>query len=48
IVPGDQKRRVDSDPSLSSNHTTGGGVVPTCTPMLKSEQSARRYKRVSE
>ncbi|MCI33965.1 hypothetical protein A2U01_0055183, partial [Trifolium medium] len=38
IVSGDQKRRVASEPSLSSNHTTrGGGVVPADTLMLKSE-----------
>ncbi|MCI90938.1 hypothetical protein A2U01_0112232, partial [Trifolium medium] len=33
------KRRVASEPLLSSNHTIGGGVVPTGTPMLKSERA---------
>ncbi|MCH85008.1 hypothetical protein A2U01_0005848 [Trifolium medium] len=44
IVPGDQKRRVASEPSLSINHTTRGGFVPAGTPMLKSEKDTRRYK----
>ncbi|MCI04758.1 hypothetical protein A2U01_0025805 [Trifolium medium] len=39
IVPGDQKGRVANEPSLSSNHSTGGRVVPTGTPMLKSERA---------
>ncbi|MCI79370.1 hypothetical protein A2U01_0100641, partial [Trifolium medium] len=37
IVPGDQMRRVVSEPSLSSNKSPEGGVVPADTPMLKSE-----------
>ncbi|MCI39006.1 hypothetical protein A2U01_0060235 [Trifolium medium] len=45
IVPDDQKRLVASEQSLSSNHTTGWGVVPAVAPMLKSE-SAQRYKKV--